>query len=119
MFNSPDFWFSVLGLIGAARIIEALFKRFLTRGERRLEYSMTSLNFMNERIEAMQDEIDRQKREISDLKSKMADMEIEHQKLRDTLYEVTETVEIHGTPEIVERVRAIPGVPSVSIGLSD
>lgn len=121
MFNSPEFWFSVLGLIGAARIIEALLMHFLSRGERRVEHGMASLEFMNQRLEAMQDEIDRQHREIATLKGKMNDMEMEQKRLRDTLYEVTETVERHGNPDVVQRVRAIPGVPNVgtTIGLGD
>lgn len=121
MFSDPNFWFSVLGLVGFARIIEMLLRQVLTRNERRVEYGMANLKFMTERLEAMEEEIERQKDEIKQLRVSMHDLKVEYKHLKDTLYEVTETVEQHGDEDIVKKVKAIPGVPDtgLTIGLGD
>jgi predicted nuclease with TOPRIM domain len=112
--STPEFWVTLLSLLGVSKIIEVSYTRFLNRGKNKVEYGMASLKFMAERMQAMENEMERQKGELASLKKQMDKLKEEHQLLNDTLYNVTVTVERHGDAEIIRRVREIPGVPIVN-----
>lgn len=108
-----EFWVTILTVFGAGRIIEMLVSRFLNRKKIAVETGARSLKFMSDRMQAMEEEMDRQNREIKNLKTAMHELQGEYQKVSNTLYQVTETVEAHGTQDVIERIREIPGVPTV------
>jgi flagellar motility protein MotE (MotC chaperone) len=114
MLTDSQFWFSVLGLIGIARLIEAVLQHYLSRGDRRPEREMGNLRFMLARMEAMEQEINRQKKDIRSLNDQMRTLKDDHERLNKTLIEVTVTIEDYAPPELVDMVRAIPGVPRVA-----
>lgn len=74
---------------------------------------MSSLKFMVHRMEAMENEMTRQKDEIRALKGEVKKMKAEYEKLSETLHSVTAVVEEHASEDVIERVRQIPGVPTV------
>lgn len=108
-----EFWVTILTVFGAGRMLEMLVSRFLNRKKLAVETGAQSLKFMSDRMRAMEEEMDRQNKEIKNLKSAMHELQGEYQKVSNTLYEVTETVEQHGSPDVIQRVREIPGVPTV------
>ena len=109
-----EFWVTILTVFGAGRLAEAAFSRFLNRKKIHLENKSSSLKFMVDRMKVMEEEMDRQKTEIKHLKVTMEALQKEYRRVSDTLYEVTETVEAHGTPDVIQRIREIPGVPTVT-----
>lgn len=108
-----EFWVTILTVFGAGRMLEMLVSRFLNRKKIAVETGAQSLKFMSDRMRAMEQEMDRQKTEIKHLKTAMHELQGEYQKVSNTLYEVTETVETHGNEEVIKRIREIPGVPTV------
>jgi len=114
MFTDTQFWFSVLTLIGFARLLEAVLKHYLSRGDRLPERNMANLQFMLRRMELMEEEIHRQRKDIEKLNAEMKTLKDDHERLNRTLIAVTTTVEEYAPQEVVDMVRAIPGVPRVT-----
>jgi len=109
-----EFWVTILTVFGAGRLTEAAFSRFINRKKINLENKTSSLRFMVDRMKVMEEEMERQKVEIKQLRSTMNKLEGEYKRVSDTLYQVTETVERHGGEDVIQRIREIPGVPTVT-----